>query len=1717
MASNVQYEMATRIAIDTVSATGSLKGLKDAVSAATNAWKAQEVALKSSGDAIGAAQAKFNGLGDVIDRQKAKINELKTRQEGLDTSTQKGAESYLKLQKQIDSSTKQLSSLESQQERAKSSMNYYTSGLADLQKGYRQASELSKSYIDRLEAEGRTEDANRIKLSNYKQSLSNLSEQYSKQEEELKRIASESSTTSEAYQKQKIRLNETATSMAKVRSESNELRESMNKVSEGNFLNGVRSKLDSVNEKAEKTSNLFGKIVAAHLVANGIQNGLQIIKAHFSSLIDSAKEYDVNLQKMQATWLTLTGTTSKAKDMVNTINELATKTGQATDTVDELEQGFYHLHSSKKESDELTKSMLNMSDAVGLNSQQIQAVTQDMVNGLSRGKANAGMLNQISQYFPMFREQLAKYETKLQSTSKTATTTGQVSSKAVSAYQKKLTLLFEQMHYGTTNSQKDLEEYKEKGIISASQLSTFQKQLSAGTKVTNSEITQAIKVNANAMAQQDAQTSKTHKNSKVTVADLSEMAKQGKISAKDIEATFNELGSGKYNKAADNMLQTMYGMDRTIKAQMPKLVGDIYQPIMNMKNPLIGKISKWTTDSETQKEFKTVGNTLANEINKIINAFGGKNLDVTRSFDGALQELNKGIKDVGDSIIAHKNDIKAFGTTIGETTVTTWKVFGDVLKDLEPVFKIVGGIAASYPKQFADMIAYTYLAHKAFGSFATVVRGVSGGLKAVQDVVGAIKWIAEATGIKATTSALKEQNIVLAENVKLNQEETGASTVSEVGNLASGGVAGKTGEAVSAGETVAKDAEGSLSRSSKIWSGLGTNLAGRLISGATIAFTAWDAGSSIFKAFNSNSAQAKYSAAGKTTGALVGGGVGAALGSVIPGAGTAAGAILGSSIGEGLGSTKTASSIAEKFTKSLSGEMNKKTVLAPKISMKSAYDKLNNEAKEYYSKKQKQDEADIKVLYKNGDLSKEEYQKRLNDVKQEGQKANALEKMSQSDRNAVLKYYSQSRQKLESSYDEKIRKDKVKWNNIVQADIVKYGASAKQTRDAEHKQELAMEKDKNAKKEALQKQSLKFSTQVTADEAKLHTTLNGKIQAAANQQTKILDNLNKNKGKLSQQQLRDAVDKANKEYNETVSLANKEYNGKVKAADNTYNSVMKAANRQQNEAIKAANDQYKQTVSAAENQFKGNSKWAEQQRADVKKKAEDQRNSAVNAAFDQYNKTKDHAEKQYQGVTTAAEKQRSETKAKAEKQRDAVNGAAESQSKGVLGHAVKQANGSMEAQSKQGKGTTSIWSAIAKWWNGLAKDFGVETVNAKTGNFNYSTMSMPAYATGTGQLSKSQLALVGEEGAELAYKPYSGSARILGSRGAELANLEAGEMILNASDTKAVISGSYGGKLPAYSSGTIGISDFIKKAELGATSIWNNVSDAAMDAISKITDPVKILTNIADSTFNLASIPNVGSVAQGFSKGLVKKSIDAIGKVVKKLIDSFGSQSSPSGTGVQRWKGQVVEALKANGLSTSLADKVLRQINTESGGNEKAKQAGADPDGDGSGPAIGLMQTKMSTFLANAFSGHKNIYNGYDNLLAALHYAKARYGSNLSALGNGHGYANGGAVSTEGLYTLAEGNKTEYVIPTDLNKHNRAVQLLDEAKAAVGVNDDSSDSSDTLNRLNDKFDTLLDMFGQLLGLSGAQLSAIKAGNDPTKLYQRMAMDQNAKNYQTFGG
>lgn len=158
-------------------------------------------------------------------------------------------------------------------------------------------------------------------------------------------------------------------------------------------------------------------------------------------------------------------------------------------------------------------------------------------------------------------------------------------------------------------------------------------------------------------------------------------------------------------------------------------------------------------------------------------------------------------------------------------------------------------------------------------------------------------------------------------------------------------------------------------------------------------------------------------------------------------------------------------------------------------------------------------------------------------------------------------------------------------------------------------------------------------------------------------------------------------------------------------------------------------------------------------------------------------------------------------------------------------------------------------------------------------------------------------------------------------------------------------------------------------------------------------------------------------------------------KTIQKIGDEFGEgggqYGNPAGDGVQRWRGLVRKALATLHLSTSgaMVNRVLRQIATESSGNPKIM---GGTDGLNDGHAEGLMQVKPPTFAAYKLKGHNNIWNGYDNMLAGLNYAKHKYGPSLSYLGNGHGYSKGGTHHGSGAFLVGEEGPEILNVPGDV-------------------------------------------------------------------------------------
>lgn len=215
----VSNTMATEVKLDTVSAASSLKTLNNAIKATTNEWKANEISLKSAKDSLGAAQAKYEGLGKTMQALQAKIDKLKERQASLDTSTTKGSDNYARLSKDLANAENKMASLTAQQGRAKKSVDYYQSGLADLQERYKSITSVSKSYAEALENQGNKAQAGRAKLNGLRESYRNLSDQLKIQQNELAKLKTSSGGASEAYNKQLVRVNQTTASMAKQKTE----------------------------------------------------------------------------------------------------------------------------------------------------------------------------------------------------------------------------------------------------------------------------------------------------------------------------------------------------------------------------------------------------------------------------------------------------------------------------------------------------------------------------------------------------------------------------------------------------------------------------------------------------------------------------------------------------------------------------------------------------------------------------------------------------------------------------------------------------------------------------------------------------------------------------------------------------------------------------------------------------------------------------------------------------------------------------------------------------------------------------------------------------------------------------------------------------------------------------------------------------------------------------------------------------------------------------------------------------------------------------------------------------------------------------------------------------------------------------------------------------------------------------------------------------------
>lgn len=371
---------------------------------------------------------------------------------------------------------------------------------------------------------------------------------------------------------------------------------------------------------------------------------------------------------------------------------------------------------------------------------------------------------------------------------------------------------------------------------------------------------------------------------------------------------------------------------------------------------------------------------------------------------------------------------------------------------------------------------------------------------------------------------------------------------------------------------------------------------------------------------------------------------------------------------------------------------------------------------------------------------------------------------------------------------------------------------------------------------------------------------------------------------------------------------------------------------------------------------------------------------------------------------------------------------------------------------------SGIWdgmkSAAKAGFNGII-DFvngGIKGINGVVHFFGgkKQTIDLIPRLKGGGRMSRSTLALVNDEESPTyreAIFRKDGSVELPQERNV-LTHLEAGDAVMPAKQTAMLLG------LPQYKGG---FGDWLDKAANWVGDVSGDIGEWLSDKIDQLEDALKNPLDVLMSLFkksknNAEAIWH--DIGEGAGKYVPESAVDWFKNTLagfKKKFDESGG-SNPPGEGVERWRSVIKHAARM--LHTDLKDwqinNMLKQIQTESGGNPNIVQTVWDINMANGNPAQGLLQFIPQTFKAWAVPGHTNIHSGLDQILAAIRRLNAM--GTWDYIGHGHGWATGGHVYNKQLAWIAE-DGDEFVIN---NRKSNADSLLASAiKQRAEINPNS--------------------------------------------------------------
>ena len=1591
MANKINATMSTEISLNTLGASNSIKRLTQLVSSATSAWKAQEAQLKSAGDSLGAAKAKYDGLSESITRQQAKIDSLKREQSELKGNTAETAEQYLKYQRQIDQATTKLASMESQQQKAKSSLDYYKSGLAGLQQQFRQQNEASETYIKRLQAEGRESEVNAEKSKHLKSSIENLTNQYKIQESMLEKVAAESGKTSDKYLLQKKRLDETATSLANAKNEQEKLNEEFRKANP-TFFDKIRAKakesaneMQELAEKATQTNSVLGsfreKLSFGAIAGLGV-SAIQSIGSAMSNMTGEVMNTSDAIEKFQST-MNFAG---KTKEETEEATKIFKK--YADDTVYDLNDitntGAQLAANGIESYKELAVAAGNLNAVAGGNADTFKSVGMVLTQTAGAGKLTTENWNQMADAIPGASGKL------------------QEALKNMNAYTG------------------DFRDAMADGQISAEEFLKAIQDL--GSTDAAEEAARSTKTFEGAIGNLEAT---------VTTGMTNVLDAFGKEKVTGTITKFGDFVAKAFEKVADGikwMKDNISVITMGPLGRFANVVKMTFGQVVESFNK--GKDAIW----DFFKKYETFSLNISGAVWQVM-------ADAVAGISNGFESISKNMKDSESPMNAFKSGFEKIVGLSDKFFMYIYNHTGDIVQIVSSVTEIVGLFAQGVWDTVSDAI-------KEIGKgFSVIFKNSKKSFDPISKLSGAVQELAKhRDAIKAVGSVLVTYfigtKVVAGFNAASTAIKAMAGNIVASFNAIKAAVVANPFLLVAVGITALVAGFVELYKHNKKFCDFCNGIAKSIKDGIGDAIK-WlkNTFSNMSKGWNSfkKSISKGTDNVVKTikNGVKKVGDFFVNVGKTIKNVMTTIGKILifANPVVLGFALMYKENKKFRKFVKgivNIAGDLKKgltKKVDETKKNVGKTWDNLK------------------KTTAKTWDGIKDDTHKSVTKLAE-----NVKEKHDEI-HSKWSKTWKKSKDYLSNKWDE-INKDAEKKfggnvKSLIFDNLVEIGNKFKDTwngiKDGFHDMWNNL---KNLARDGINAVIGIPNKGIEGINGLIHDFGGPKnaiskipeVPKFANG-TGLFNGYRNPITKTTLALLNDGNDSPETGNQEAVIMPNGDLH--PVPGRNTY-AVLPAGAEVLNASEWAA-------LSGAKPFAKGTGFWSKAW------------NTATNVAGSVWDGLKDGVDKftkMLSFITDAVAHPVDTLAKKFNPNSDKLDGMFKH-----LGNALYK---------KPVENAKNWWKEL---WSMANEKASPEVQTGAIGDdYQFKDRAADSGTDPWGYFFKECVSFVASRLANQGVNPSLFS------------HLGNGNMWLNApvphsSTPRPGMVAVYAKNGQNHVSTVSGVSGNTFSGEE-----YNYAGSHAYHAFSG--RPISQIDTFLDFGVHVADkAKEENSPLRKLIKNQVGGMFDWITKMIAPLNgEGGGPQDNPAGGEVSRWASLVKKALRANGLPDNEAytNAWLRQIQSESGGNPKAVQGGYTDINTLTGDlAKGLVQTTSRTFNAFKFAGHGDIFNGYDNLLAGIAYAKSRYGSNmLSVIGHGHGYRNGGLVSNHGIYELAEENKPEYVIPTDIAKRGRAWQLLSEAVARFAgeaPDDRSSSASDaSIAKLEAKFDTVIGLLSQLV-------------------------------------